>query len=313
MFKGKKIGVVVPAYNEEKLISKVIDNMPSYVDYIIAVDDASNDNTFKILEELKEKENNRLIVIKHTTNKGVGASIITGYNKALALDLDIVAVMAGDGQMNPEELKDIINPIAIEECDYTKGNRLFSGEAWKMIPKLRYIGNAFLSLLTKIASGYWHIADSQAGFTAISKKALKTLRLERLYPRYGYPNHLLVKLNVYNFKVKDIPVTPIYNVGEKSSMKIYKIIPTISWLLLKGFFWRITQKYIIRDFHPLVFFYFFGLFLFPFGVLWGAFIIFSRIFVYHITSHPDIINSSPLLDSRCFFLLCGLIWSTTRN
>ena len=127
-----------------------------------------------------------------------------------------------------------------------------------MIPRYRYLGNAVLSLLTKIASGYWHVADSQSGYTAISLPYLELLDLDRIYQRYGFPNDLLVHLNVWNARVRDYPSRPIYGVGERSGIRLRKVVPTISWLLVKGFFWRMREKYVIRDFHPLVFFYALG-------------------------------------------------------
>jgi hypothetical protein len=117
------------------------------------------------------------------------------------------------------------------------------------------MGNVFLSMLTKIASGYWHVADSQSAFVAISREALETIGLDKLYQRYGYPNDMLVRLNVYGFRVADVPIKPVYRVGERSSMKIHTVVPKISWLIIRRFFWRMWQKYVIRDFHPLVLFY----------------------------------------------------------
>jgi hypothetical protein len=155
------------------------------------------------------------------------------------------------------------------DVEYAKANRLVSGEAWKVIPRTRYLGNAVLSLLTKIASGYWHVADSQAGYTAVSLSALRRLDLGALYPRYGFPNDMLVHLNVQNARVRDVPSRPIYDVGEQSGIKLRSVVPRISWLLFKGFWWRMGQKYVIRDFHPLVFFYAFGLVMLAVGVLLG--------------------------------------------
>jgi hypothetical protein len=163
--------------------------------------------------------------------------------------------MAGDGQMDPADLEKIVLPIVDESADYTKGNRLFFGDAWSMIPHYRYIGNSFLSLLTKIASGYWHIADSQSGYTAISLIALKRIDLNNIYNDYGMPNDFLIKLNQHDFRVRDVHIAPVYNVGEKSGIKLRKVIPRISWLLFKGFWRRLFFKYVIRDFHPLIFFY----------------------------------------------------------
>jgi len=171
--------------------------------------------------------------------------------------------------MAPEDLPNLLDPVVSGEVDYSKGNRLISGEAFKKIPRIRYFGNSILSLLTKIASGYWHIADSQTGYTAISKKALQTIDWDQMYKRYGQPNDLLVKLNVYNFHVRDVEIEPVYNVGEKSGIKIRKVLFTISWLLIKLFFWRMKEKYVIRDFHPLVFFYLLSFFMFFINLLFS--------------------------------------------
>jgi hypothetical protein len=157
--------------------------------------------------------------------------------------------------MDPSDLPALLDPVVSGEVDYTKGNRLFTGEAWHKIPKTRYMGNAALSLLTKIASGYWHVADSQTGFTVANHKVLSTIDLDRIYKRYGMPNDMLVKLNIYNFRVRDVEIQPIYGIGEKSGIKPLLVIPRFSWLLTRLFFHRMFQKYIIRDFHPLVFFY----------------------------------------------------------
>ena len=153
-----------------------------------------------------------------------------------------------------------------------------------MIPHYRYLGNSILSLLTKVASGYWHIADSQSGYTAISNIALKTIHLDAIYARYGMPNDLLIKLNINNFRVKDVSIRPIYNIGEKSGIRLCSVIPKISWLLLKGFVARMVNKYIIRDFHPLVFFYFLGLSLTPTGFVFGLYLIALRLMDYGVTA-----------------------------
>lgn len=174
MYKGKKILVVVPAYNEEKLIAGVLKTIPEWVDAIVVVDDASKDRTSEIVNSLKEKDS-RIALIVHSENKGVGASIADGYKWALKNGYDVAVVMAGDGQMDPADLPSILDPVVSGEVDYSKGNRFFTGEAYQKMPKIRYFGNAVLSLLTKIASGYWHIADSQSGYTAINKKALQLI------------------------------------------------------------------------------------------------------------------------------------------
>ncbi len=185
--------------------------------------------------------------------------------------------MAADNQMDPAELGGIVEPVARGEVEYAKANRLVSGEAWTIIPRTRYLGNAVLSLLTKIASGYWHVADSQAGYTAVSRGALERLDLDRIYPRYGFPNDMLVHLNLQNARVRDVPSRPIYHEDGQSGIRLRSVIPRISWLLFKAFWWRLGQKYVIRDFHPLVFFYVFGLLMTTVGILLGTIEVILRI------------------------------------
>jgi glycosyltransferase involved in cell wall biosynthesis len=277
MYRRKKIGVVVPAYNEENNIGKVIETMPLYVDRIIVVDDCSRDNTSQVIEERKQSFKERLVLIRHERRKGVGGAILSGYDLAREEGLELTAVMAGDGQMDPRELSHILDPIIDGKSDYVKGNRLASGEAWEKMPKVRYLGNAMLSLLTKIASGYWRIADFQSGFAAISLDSLHSIQNEKIYRGYGFPNDLLVVLNVHNLRVMDVPTSPRYHVGEKSGIRLWKVVPRLSFLLLRRLLWRLKEKYVIRDFHPLVFFYSLGLLLFPAGSLFGLYLFLFRI------------------------------------
>jgi glycosyltransferase involved in cell wall biosynthesis len=279
MFEGRRVTVVVPAYNEEKLIGRVLDTMPTLVDRIIVVDDASSDATVAQLKTAESRLGERLRVIRHEQNGGVGAAIITGYKAAIFENDDsgLAVVMAGDAQMDPADLPRLLLPLARGQADYAKGNRLFTGKAWNVIPHHRYLGNAALSLLTKVASGYWHVADSQSGYTAITVEALKVLQLDRLYKRYGFPNHLLVELNNYDYRVRDVPIRPVYGIGEESGIRLHSVIPRLSWLLLKCYFWRMKEKYVIRDFHPLVFFLGFGLLLTGCGVLLGLYLVYARL------------------------------------
>jgi glycosyltransferase involved in cell wall biosynthesis len=256
----------VPAFDEERLVGETIRGIPDFVDRIFVVDDASRDRTAAVTVDLADP---RVQLLRHERNQGVGASIATGYRRALEEEIDVTCVMAADNQMDPSELEALVAPVARGEIDYAKANRLVSGEAWTVIPRTRYLGNAVLSLLTKIASGYWHVADSQAGYTALSLRALRQLDLGRLYPRYGFPNDLLVHLNVQNARVRDVPSRPIYDVGEASGIRLRSVVPRISWLLFKAFWWRMGHKYVIRDFHPLVFFYAFGALMLTVGFLLG--------------------------------------------
>ena len=263
MYLKKTIAVVVPAYNEEKLIARTLKEIPDLVDKMIVVDDASTDNTAKIVKELAENDQ-RIQLIQHE---------------------------AGDAQMDPNDLIRIIEPVADGSADYTKGNRLFYGDSWNMIPHYRYLGNSFLSLMTKISSGYWHIADSQSGYTAISLIALQRVNLDKIYKRYGMPNDLLIKLNQHDFRVRDVHVRPVYNVGEKSGIKLIQVIPKISWILFKGFWQRLVFKYVIKDFHPLIFF-----FLLSFVLLGASVPLTIRLFyVWAVTGNIPDINAMALV------------------
>ena len=265
MLDGKSVAVVVPALNEQELVGPTVAGIPPFVDRILVVDDSSNDET----AARAAAADPRVEVVRHEQNQGVGAAIVTGYKRAIEHECDVTAVMAADGQMDPDDLETLVRAVASGEVDYAKANRLFTGQAWEIIPRNRYLGNAFLSFLTKIASGYWHVADSQTGYTAASLETLRLLDLDRIYRRYGFPNDMLVHLNVWNRRVRDFPSRPIYGVGERSGIKLRKVVPRISWLLVKGFFWRMREKYVIRDFHPLVLFYGLGLLFFGVGLVLG--------------------------------------------
>lgn len=260
MYKDKRLAVVIPCYNEEKQIESVLLTIPDYVDHILAVDDSSKDATAARVRKRQEADS-RIVLLEHDHNQGVGGAIATGYKWARDNGVDIAVVLGGDGQMDPRDLPAILDPVVKGEVDYAKGNRLISGEAFRKIPRIRYFGNSILSMLTKIASGYWHVADSQTGYTAMNRKVLHTIDWDGMYKKYGQPNDILVKLNIYNFRVRDVEINPLYNVGEKSGLKIHRVLFTISYLLLRLFFHRMKEKYIIRDFHPLVFFYAFGFIL----------------------------------------------------
>ncbi|MBN2711111.1 MAG: glycosyltransferase family 2 protein [Planctomycetes bacterium] len=277
MYDNKKVAVVVPAYNEESMIGKVIETMPDLVDLIIVVNDASTDGTASAVEGYKNKLGERLELLDLEKNSGVGAALESGYKRAYEWGADIAVVMAGDGQMDPGELEGLLDPVASGEADYTKGNRLLVGTAWDSIPVVRLLGNAALSVLTKISSGYWHVSDTQNGYTAINRQGLDVLVHSKIYARYGVPNDILVKLNVHGMKVKDIPMQAVYGVGEQSKMRIPKVILPIMLLLIRMFFVRMWEKYVVRDTHPLVLFYFVGMIFTAIGLFYGTGIVSVRL------------------------------------
>jgi glycosyltransferase involved in cell wall biosynthesis len=309
MLEGRRVAVVVPAHDEQELIATTLGTIPGFVDRIVVVDDGSKDAT---AERVRAFGDPRVELVTHDRNRGVGAAIVTGYQRAAEEGMDVVAVMAADNQMDPDDLATLAAPVARGEVDYAKANRLTTGQAWQLIPRTRYLGNAVLSLLTKIASGYWHVADSQSGYTAIAKKTIDELDLDRVYTRYGFPNDLLVHLNVVNARVRDFPSRPVYGVGERSGIKYRQVVPRISWLLLKGFFWRLKEKYVIRDFHPLVFFYAFGFFATLAGLALGIVEIVYR-FAGNPVSVGTVVLIALLLISGSQFTLFAMWFDMESN
>jgi glycosyltransferase involved in cell wall biosynthesis len=307
---GKRVAVVVPAYDEALLVAETIRGIPDFVDLVVVVDDCSTDDT---AEQARATGDQRLEVLRHEENRGVGAAIATGYARCRDLGVDVTCVMAADNQMDPDELASLVGPVARGEVEYAKANRLVSGEAWTLIPRSRYLGNAVLSLLTKIASGYWHVADSQAGYTAVSITALRRLDLDRLYRGYGFPNDMLVHLNIQNARVRDVPSRPIYGVGERSGIRIRRVAPRIAWLLFKGFWWRMLQKYVIRDFHPLVFFYALGGLMTVVGLVLGVIVACSRIFWGNEITTATVVLVALLLVSGTQFTLFAMWFDQEAN
>ncbi len=239
MYSGYKLGIVVPAYNEAKLIAETLDGMPHSADRIYVVDDGSTDATRQIIGGFSGE---RFCILCNGENRGVGAAIATGYKKALEEDIDIVVVMAGDNQMDAKHLPELLEPIIKGKADYAKGSRLSKPEHRRGMSNWRFFGNWVLTLLTKIASGYRKIGDPQNGYTAITRKALQRIDLDKVYPAYGYCNDLLVKLNVAGCRVADVSIPARYG-KEKSKIKYGKFITRVSPLLLQGFLWRLRMKY----------------------------------------------------------------------
>ena len=278
MIKGRSVTVVVPAYNESPLIAQTLDSIPAEVDRIIVVDDASPDNTCDIVEERNEA---RIHLSRREVNGGVGAAIVDGYQTFLDStdptdDGALCVVMAGDAQMDPLDLPALLHPIIDLGAGYAKGNRLVTHDVRQVMPGNRFLGNVVFSMLTKMASGYWHVVDSQCGYTAITRDALSRIDLTAIYPRYGFPNDFLVKLNVASVKVADVPVRAIY-ADEKSGIRAWRVLPTISWLLWRGFWWRLWRRHVVSDFHPLVLLYVFGFLLSVAGLGIAVWITWSRL------------------------------------
>jgi glycosyltransferase involved in cell wall biosynthesis len=267
MFKDLLVAVVVPCYNEESKVGSVIRTMPAFVDRVYLVDDASKDDSIQVAELAASNGAMELVVIRDNTNAGVGAAICRGYKRAYVDNFDLVVVMAGDGQMDPNDLHALLEPIGLGQADYAKGNR-FKASAGDKIPSIRLFGNLVLSALTKIVSGYWHVSDTQCGYTVINRAALRAVSWDDVYPRYGCPNDILTRLNIAEMRVVEVSVAPRYGDDWTSKMKVTRIIFPILGLLWRLFLHRMYRKYIYISGHPIVLYYLAGgFFMFFSGLL----------------------------------------------
>jgi glycosyltransferase involved in cell wall biosynthesis len=247
MFRGRSVAVVIPAYNEADKIEAAIRSVPGFVDHVIVVDDGSTDRTGALARRAARRAAARgggrsVDVIARARNAGVGAAIAAGYAHALALGAEVTAVMAGDGQMDPADLPRLLAPVADGAADYAKGNRFAWPRGWRAMPAARLIGNVVLSLLTRAASGYWRLFDSQCGYTAASRGALLAIRPERLFARYGYPNDLLARLGEVGARVVDVPVRPVYGPSWRSGLRPARVALPILMLLARAFWRRISRR-----------------------------------------------------------------------
>ena len=251
MYTDNTVAVVVPAYNESGFVGDVIETIPDFVDRIYVIDDQSTDDTWQEITDTATAVNSavaatdggaafdqRVVPIQHDENRGVGGAIKTGYLCARDDDIDVTAVMGGDGQMDPDVLERIIKPIVDDEADYVKGNRLINETDHEQMPRFRLVGNRILTGLTKIASGYWKVGDPQMGYTAISLDALHEADIKSMYEFYGYCNDLLVRLNVSGQRVADVP-SPLNYGDEQSHISYLTYIPRVSVMLLRTFLWRL--------------------------------------------------------------------------
>ncbi|MDR2564604.1 MAG: glycosyltransferase family 2 protein [Bifidobacteriaceae bacterium] len=266
MYKGLKVGVVVPAYKEEAHIETVIKTMPEFVDRIAVVDDASPDNTGEVARAAADQ---RTEVVTHQVNQGVGGAIVTGHRRMIELDMDVSVVMAGDAQMDPAHLPRLLDPIAEEGVGFTKANRFYSSTSFEGMPRHRIFGNMILTLLTKAASGYWNLVDPQNGYTACTTEVLRRLPLGKVHKRYDFENDLLIWLNIFDVRARDVNIPAVYG-AETSTMNLAKVAPRIMGTLIAGGWRRLWRKYILWSFSPIALLLLAGLALTIFGLAVGA-------------------------------------------
>lgn len=242
MYRDRFVAVVIPAHNEERHVGAVIEDVPSFVDLVVVVDDGSTDRTAEVARSTRDP---RLVVLTHRSNHGVGAAIVSGYRLALERGADVVALMGGDGQMDPADLPALLDPVVTGAADFAKGNRFSSRRSWHEMPRNRVFGNVVLSLLTKAATGYWNVFDAQNGYTAISRAALDRLSLARLETGYDFENRILMELSLIGARVRDVPIPARYG-EETSGIRVVRDGLTIVRALFNGFWRRTATEYLRR-------------------------------------------------------------------
>ena len=268
--KANDIAVVIPCYRVEKQIRWVVEHIPNYVRYIIAVNDASPDATPEILANLAHELKGKLIVVSHQVNQGVGGAMMTGYRTALQHGAKIIVKIDGDGQMNPRLLPFFVWPLVRGEAEYVKGNRFQNLADSAEMPKLRRLGNLGLSFLIRAASGYWNVSDPTNGYTAISSALARRLDFAKLEKRYLFESNLLVHAYFARARVIQVPMRAKYG-EEGSSLEIRRIFFQLSLALVKWLFIRIFRTYFWNDFNVVSVFLFFGTLMTTFGLTFGAY------------------------------------------
>jgi len=267
MYRGLKIITAVPAHQAEATVLGVIETMPKIVDTILVVDDGSKDRTWQVLSENK---NPRLVLLRHEKNQGVGGAMVTAFQHALELGCDVVVKMDSDGQMHPEDLAPLLDALIDGKYDYAKGNRFLDHRPHlAKMPKIRLLGNLALTFLTKMASGYWHIFDPQNGFIAARTSVLRRLEIDRIARDYFFENDMLINLNIIGARIVDVPMPARYG-RERSSMRIATVLLKFPLRLFWGYWRRIIERFVLRDFSPLVLFLFAGLGMMIFASVFGG-------------------------------------------
>ncbi len=259
------IAVVIPAYKAQDTILDVVSKVPDTVTSIYVVDDSSPDKTYSLVSSLN---NDRVKLLRHENNMGVGGAVVTGYKQAFLDGADIVVKIDSDGQMNPEIIHKFIAPIENGLADYTKGNRFYYPDDVQGMPLNRKVGNLGLSFISKLSTGYWDIFDPTNGYTALHKDAYSLLQIDKLSQRYFFETDMLFRLNIVDAVVMDIPMTAIYG-NETSNLSSFKSLYEFGINNIVVFSKRITYKYYLRDFNVGSIELLFGSLLFVFGFLFG--------------------------------------------
>lgn len=261
-----RLAVVIPSYKVTRHIAEVVAGIPAMIDHILVVDDCCPDRSGDVAAALGDP---RVEVLRHAVNKGVGGAVVTGYRRAMELGCDVVVKMDGDGQMDPAELPRLIEPLENGRADYAKGNRFRHYHELKTMPPVRLFGNSALSFLVKAASGQWAVMDPTNGYTAIHRRALEELDLDRLAQRYFFESDMLIQLGIAGLPVADVAMPARYG-DEESSLAVSRVLAEFPPLLLRGFLRRLLIRYFIGDFTIASLYLAIGVPLMGFGISVGV-------------------------------------------
>jgi len=267
MFRDTRVHVIIPAYNVEAHLVGVLRGIPAFVDAVTVVDDGSTDGTAQAAKSVGDP---RVTVLQSPTNEGVGGAMARGFQQALTQGEGIIVKMDGDGQMDAADLPRLLDPIVDGRSDYAKGNRFLRSRELDIMPRARLAGNFVLTFLTKLASGYWNVFDPQNGYLAISSGTLRLLDLDRLSRRYFFENDMLIHLNIFDARVRDVAMPSRYG-AERSSMRLDRILCSFPFHLFRGYWYRFYRKHVLRDFSPVALFMLTGLPLLAWGTGFGMY------------------------------------------
>jgi glycosyltransferase involved in cell wall biosynthesis len=262
-----RVCVVIPMYRVEAYIQEVIAGLPDWVWKIVVVDDASPDCS---ADRALECGDPRLVLVRHTDNQGVGGAVLSGFARAAELGARVAVKMDGDGQMSPDFLQDMVEPILSGQADYTKGNRFFHLDEIAAMPRVRRIGNLSLSFLTKLASGYWNVFDPTNGYLAIDLNTFSALNEKHIHRRYFFETSMLIELNLARAVIIEVPMPARYR-GEISSLSVSRSLFEFAYYLVNGFFRRLWLQYFVMDFSLGSLFLVIGLLMGLFGTAWGVY------------------------------------------
>ena len=265
MFEGQRVAVIVPCFQVAGHLAEVLRSLPAWVDHVVIVDDGSTDDLGAAVEDAADE---RVEVLRHAANHGIAAAMVTGLRRALDLGAELIVKMDGDGQMDPQYLPALLDPIVAGEADLTKGNRFLRRRPLRSMPLVRHLGNLALSFLTKVASGYWNLFDPTNGYLALRRRLVEELELERLGPRYYFEISLLCEAYLCGAVARDVAIPARYG-DERSSLSLARTMAAFPFLLLRSCGRRLVVRYFIRDFTPVALFLIAGALLSGFGLIFG--------------------------------------------